>query len=294
MILIKYIETYNLNAYSLMALGKQPEDKSQTFVKAETNDASEKGPVSQLNLSDKEEVVVVAVNPVKNQETIIIKEAPPAAKKETTASAVVQRTSIYPFGEFKINETRVVYAESGTSLLSLATSYNIPLKYLYDFNDFTTEKDLLDKPQLIYLQRKRKTGADDHHIVAEGETLYDIAQKQGIRLDALLQLNYLNNTQKPALGQKLYLKNSAPSIPEIASANIPSKSEENNLTINEDEGDYEVHVVQAKETLYGLSKKYNVSMQQLMQWNNLTATDLKQGMELIVSQKDYDAYKGAQ
>jgi len=57
--------------------------------------------------------------------------------------------------------------------------------------------------------------------------------------------------------------------------------------------EYEVHVVQPKETLYGISKRYNVSMNDIMQWNGLAGTDLKEGIELIVSKKDYDVYKSS-
>jgi len=40
--------------------------------------------------------------------------------------------------------------------------------------------------------------------------------------------------------------------------------------------------VQPKETLYAISKKYEVSLSELQQWNQLTGTDLKEGMELII------------
>ena len=288
MILIKYIETYNLNDYSLMAMGKKPEEKINQPSDEDKTAVAEPVTIPALQPIEKEEVVVVAVNPVKEKEA----EKPLPKKDEIKAEPSVQQRSGYPFGEFKINDTRVVYAEAGTSLLSLASSYNIPLKYLYDFNDFTVEKELLENAQLIYLQRKRKVGAVDYHIVEQGETLYDVAQKRGIRMEALLHLNYLSRSQNPAAGQKLYLQNQAPSIPEIASADVASKLAEVNKQTESDE--YEVHVVQPKETLYGISKKYNVSIQQLMQWNDLTGTDLKHGTELIVSQKDYDVYKSTQ
>jgi LysM repeat protein len=200
---------------------------------------------------------------------------------------------MYPSGEFKINETRVVYLEKGTSLLSIATLYNIPLKYIYDFNDFLEEKDLLDKSQVIYLQRKRKVGSTDYHVVSQGETLYDIAQKEGIRLEALMQLNHLSARQTPAAGEKLFLQQQAPAIPALAQTDKPSIVAGDSNEQSE-EGEYEVYVVQAKETLYAISKKYNVSVQQLVQWNNLTGNYIKEGMELIISQKDYEIYKNSQ
>jgi LysM repeat protein len=44
-----------------------------------------------------------------------------------------------------------------------------------------------------------------------------------------------------------------------------------------------VHIVQAKEGLYAISKKYGVTVQQLREWNNLSSDALNLGQQLIVS-----------
>jgi LysM repeat protein len=312
-ILIKYIETYNLHDYSLMAMGKKPAIPSTEKVVPEAMTTIVK-PV------EKEEVEVVAVIPetkpvsvvtldkpvkskvsdsselVKVKAETIIKETLPV-KKDAEVNNTMKEVSAavapaYPSGEFKINETKVIYADQGTSLLGIASNYNIPYRYLIDFNDFSGDKDILDKSQLIYLQRKRRVGANAIHIIAEGETLHDIAQKEAIRLEALLELNHLSANQTPAAGEKLFLQSQAAQIPVLA---------DNRLAMNEtkpalpeaSDTEYEVHVVQPKETLYGISKRYNVSMNDIMQWNGLAGTDLKEGIELIVSKKDYDVYKSS-
>jgi LysM repeat protein len=41
-------------------------------------------------------------------------------------------------------------------------------------------------------------------------------------------------------------------------------------------------VVQTKETLYAISKKYGVPMEKLKQWNNLVSYELRTGQELII------------
>jgi hypothetical protein len=45
-----------------------------------------------------------------------------------------------------------------------------------------------------------------------------------------------------------------------------------------------IHTVEAKETLYSISKQYDVSIEQLKTWNNLTSTELNLGQVLYVSQ----------
>jgi hypothetical protein len=99
--------------------------------------------------------------------------------------------------------------------LAIANQYNMPLSRLLDFNDLK-DQDVLQKDQLLYLQRKRKVGNNEFHIVQEGETLYDICQIEGIRYESLLQLNLLKNGDQPAIEEKLYLLKEAPSKPSLA------------------------------------------------------------------------------
>jgi LysM repeat protein len=52
-------------------------------------------------------------------------------------------------------------------------------------------------------------------VVAPGETLYDIAQLEGIRLENLLEYNNLSRNMQPAPGEKLYLQGASPSRPKM-------------------------------------------------------------------------------
>ena len=249
-LLIKYIETYNLNDYSLIAMGKKKAD---------------------------EPVIVKTNQPVSNPQTTTVV-TDPVVKVEGK-----KQTVVYPVGEFKINETRVMYATKGTSFLAIAQQYNIALKYIFDFNDLK-ESEALANDQLIYLQRKRKTGANQFHTVAEGESLYDIAQQQGIRLDALMQLNILTANQQPAAGEQLYLQAPAPAAPKLSNKKNTAAVHQTTAEVNPVVvAEILIHIVQPKETLYAISKKYEVSLAELQQWNNLTGTDLKEGMELIIN-----------
>ena len=44
-----------------------------------------------------------------------------------------------------------------------------------------------------------------------------------------------------------------------------------------------IHLVQPKEGLYAISKKYNVSISDIKEWNNLTSETLKVGQQLIIA-----------
>ena len=314
--LIKYIETYNLNEYSLVALGKKKEESSvvknkTTALITETKPVVEEKkpapatvqkPVAEaksqpaiVKVEEKKPIVeekkpdpAIVQKPVaeaKPQPAIVkVEEKKPVVetKPQPVVAPVVQKPVVnYPSGEFKINETRVVYVTKGTPFLSIAQQFNVQLKWLFDFNDLT-EMEAVPADQLIYLQRKRRTGANEFHVVAEGETLYDIAQAQGIRMEALLQLNLLNASQLPAAGERLNLQTPATVAPKLAPAkNVISKTEASQS--NEAITEKIIHIVQPKETLYSISKKYEVSVTDLQQWNQLGGVDLKEGMELIIN-----------
>ena len=137
-ILVKIIRDYNLQDYTLIAMGSQQEKPNEIWAnnkRQENNTAS------------------VVVGP---------------------AASIEPQKIIYPAGVFKINETKVVFIPKGTSFLAVADEYNVNLNRLFDFNDMRPQ-EVAGNDQLIYLQRKRKTGANEFHIVAKGESLYDIA-----------------------------------------------------------------------------------------------------------------------
>lgn len=181
-ILVKLIEDYNLQQYTLIAMGK---------------------------LSPKDEIFAGTKPAV--DEAVVLTES--ATSVPTDETADVPKPD-YPKGEFTINNTKVVFAAAGTTVLALAEQYDISLSRLMDFNDLKGN-EVLTKDQLVFLQRKRKTGANEFHIVQKGETLYDICQNEGIRLESLITLNQMGYYSDPAPGEKLYLRSHAPAKPRL-------------------------------------------------------------------------------
>jgi len=68
------------------------------------------------------------------------------------------------------------------------------------------EVDILKEDQLIYLERKQKKGENDFHIVKKGETLNEISQLTGVRLESILLYNKWSKSTLPIPGSKVYLK----------------------------------------------------------------------------------------
>ena len=269
-VIINIIRKYNLQDYSLIALGK-------------------------MNESDH---MIASVNGKKVFLPIIS-----TTEKPVESNPVPDVKPSYPQGQFAINSTRVIYASANTPWLTVAQQYNIPLSRLLDFNDLESDDDILLSPQLIYLQRKRKVGGNEFHLVKVGESLYDICQLEGIRFESLLDLNHLNGSRQPAPGEKLNLQYSAAAAPLVIDVQIYklslSRSWEkdaahfsvnpgNNTQVNNERSgpvntpEFTTHFVAIKETLYSISKKYGVELEKIMKWNSLDSMNVKIGQSLII------------
>lgn len=244
-ILIKLIRDYNLQDYTLIAMGRKADEDPN------------------------------GGQWVKNKEL----------NKNSDRVVAQARKTIYPNGVFKINNTRVVFVPKGASFLSVASEYNVPLKRLFEFNDMN-EQDVADEDMLIYIQRKRKTGANEFHTVADGETLHQIAQTEAIRLESLLSYNFLKADMQPEPGSTLYLHHKAPAMPRLltSSALVTEVSKSNNLakSSEEESNSFILHTVRPKETVYSISKRYAVNQQDVLKWNDLQGTDLKTGQQLRI------------
>lgn len=164
-----------------------------------------------------------------------------------------------------INNTKCVFVKKGTSLLAVAEKNNISLSKLMEFNDMT-EDGLLNKDQYIYLAKKSKTGEEDFYIVQPGESLNDVSQITGVQLKSICEYNNVNADARPVAGTKLFLR---PGLQATAKKNDMVKPN--------------VHIVGPKEGLYSIARTYNVTVQQLKEWNKLESDNLKIGQEIIVS-----------
>ncbi len=93
------------------------------------------------------------------------------------------------------------------------------------------------------------------HIVQKGESLYSIANKYGITVNELKDVNNLtSNTLQ--IGQKLI---------------IPVQKEQ------EDAG---IYTVKSGDTLYSIARQFNTTLSELMKLNNLSTTTLSIGQQL--------------
>ncbi len=168
-------------------------------------------------------------------------------------------------GKTLFNGLKAVFVPKGTSLLAIATEFDIALATLMEYNDFNAD-GLLKEEQWIFLEKKLKQGNRDFYITEWGETLHGISQTNAIQLASLVQFNNIRSGEIIKRGTKIRLR--------PGTAKQETKGSNTNVIM---------HQVQIKEGLYAISKRYNVPVAEIKQLNNLTADDLHVGQQLIIS-----------
>ena len=104
----------------------------------------------------------------------------------------------------KQNFIKYVVAQDGQSLNDIAEKYDVWLWEILKYNECTEDR-ILRSGEKVYLQPKRRKGAQKNHIVIEGETMYGISQTYGIKLNHLYKMNRMSVGSEPYVGQKLNL-----------------------------------------------------------------------------------------
>ena len=163
--------------------------------------------INKIKFKDTSEIVISIIDTSKINKSII---------DTSTLITKTENTTVkfeYPKGKFKANQLLAIYVTAGRSFLELATTYNIALYKLYGYNDLE-ETDLVSKDQILYLVPKRKEISKKLHLVAAGESLYDISQNEGIQLNYLQAYNAGVTDKTLVAGTTLVLfkTNEAPKI----------------------------------------------------------------------------------
>ena len=109
------------------------------------------------------------------------------------------------------------------------------------------------------------TPSDKYHIVERGETLYAISRASGVPVDRLKLYNNLES-DRIFVGQKIYLyPNPQPHSEFVTHREIPASG---------------YHLVEKGETVYRISKYYDLEIFDIMEYNGLTTFDIQVGQKI--------------
>ena len=129
------------------------------------------------------------------------------AKRSGTDLPAGAAASLHPI--YIYNQNYYLLAREGDTFKSIGKEVGISYRAIARYNE-RDRKDVLHKGEIIYLKKKQKKAMKQFkghpHTVAPGESMYDIAQKYGIRLKNLYKMNKLPTYYQARVGDRLKVR----------------------------------------------------------------------------------------
>ena len=107
------------------------------------------------------------------------------------------------------NDNYYVEARKGDTFRTIAQEFDTSYRKLARYNE-RDKNDVLEEGDIVWLMKKKKKAPKDYedrlHYVREGESMYSISQKYGIRLKNLYKMNRLKADYQIQVGDPLKLR----------------------------------------------------------------------------------------
>ena len=150
--------------------------------------------------------------------------------------------------------------KAGDTLYGIARKYGVSVDELKVQNNLTSNTLTIGMTLVIPEVESVDTPDENIYVVKSGDTLYSIANKYGMTVNELKNLNNLTSDIL-SIGQQLTVKNESAST-------------------------LDTYTVKSGDTLYSIANKYGMSVSDLKSLNNLTSNILSIGQVLKVSNSD--------
>lgn len=122
------------------------------------------------------------------------------------------------------------------------------------------------------------------HTIVHGETLTLLAQKYHTTVSNIMRANGMNAKSRLSVGQKIKIPLTSTAAGKTAVAKTPAAKAPVKTPVGPPTDTTVVtHYVLQGETLFSISKKFGVTVEQLKQWNKLTDNNIHFGQLLAVS-----------
>lgn len=165
------------------------------------------------------------------------------------------------------------------SLYSISRKYGVKVDEIRSANP-DMKSDELKVGQVILVPSNYKssssTSSGKSHTVEKKETYYSIAKKYSVSVEDLKKANPGMETLKS--GDKINIPPGSASAPKIDKEPEDDKANKSQK--------FKTHKVEAKETLYGISKEYEVDIDEIKKANPELADGLKPGMEIKIPTRE--------
>lgn len=198
--------------------------------------------------------------------------------------------------------------ESGESLYTIAKKYDTSIEKLRDANP-QLDSDNLQLGELLALPKGAKKQVDEkpfkaesakiaklqsklqRHTVTSGESFYVIAKKYNISVEDLKKANPQVENDKLDIKDVVFIPGTENVVLKEKKSKEEKKKEKENSTIEdavaEDKSNNSkeanvLHEVLPKETKYGISKRYGITIAELEKLNPKIANGLEVGQQLVI------------
>ena len=156
--------------------------------------------------------------------------------------------------EEDVPNENIYIVKSGDTLYSIANKYGMSVQELKDLNKLTSNTLSIGQQLVV---SEANAGTLDTYTVKAGDTLYSIANKYGLTVNELKQLNNLTSDIL-SIGQVLNISNSNTSLPS------------------------NTYIVKSGDSLYSIAKKYGITVDALKNANGKTSNLLSIGEILVI------------
>ena len=187
---------------------------------------------------------------------------------------ICMTTLLFNYSAFAQGKTTTHKVEKGETITQIALKYKTTPATIYKLNPETEsgiqENQILSVPDVILQQKNNLV-----HIVGPKETLYGLATKYNVKIEALRNANEESLINGLKIGQELL---------------IPKFSEQDKSAINPQisntDNSKSTHKVLPKESFFSIARLYNVSVQDLDNANSdIFKIGLQVGQNLVIPNK---------
>lgn len=189
----------------------------------------------------------------------------------TTVLNVGQQLRI-PINSEDVSTNYLIYTvKVGDTLYSIAKKYNVSVDSIKQINNLSSNLLTIGQ-QLKIISTNNYDEVYDTYVVKSGDTLYKIANRYGMTVRQLMEINNLETTGL-SIGQILKVVNSVDGSITLGFSCYGD---------NYKEPVYITYTVKRGDNLYNIAKSYNTSVDDLIELNDLNSINLYIGQVLKI------------
>ncbi len=194
------------------------------------------------------------------------------------------------------NGVPLTVAREGQTVRSISEENNMRDWQIYKYNDLP-KGSRIEPGMVVYLKPKRNKASVPEHMVNEGESMWEISQKYGIKLKKLYKKNRMEPGTEPKPGETVSMRRRTRVMPDTGKVVPQSLKAPEPVKTNAHTGfsetqspshypekpnrplpnGFKSHIVAQGEGLFAIARNYGVSVQQLIEWNALSSEQINVG-----------------